>query len=93
MTDTETPATFPALSSAAVSDLLAVESDFVSADTTLAQLMDRFRSLPIEESRQSIADLRDIRSRLLGVLVRLDAPIAEAGRIRDFELSLNDLPF
>jgi hypothetical protein len=83
-------ATLPA---SAVCELLAIESDFVSADTLLAQMMQRFASLPLEGTASRVAALSEVRTRLLCVLVSLDGPIAEAVRVREFEASLEDLPF
>jgi hypothetical protein len=50
-------------------------------------------SLPIEGTTSGIAALSDIRTRLVRVFVALDGPIAEAVRVREFETSLDDLPF
>lgn len=88
-------ATTPSFSlpTSAVCELLAIEGDFVSADTLLAQMMGRFAALPLDGTTSGVAALSDIRTRLLRVLVTLDGPIAEALRVREFETSLEDLPF
>ena len=85
-----TTATLP---TSAVCELLAIESDFVSADTLLAQMMGRYASLPLEGTTSGVAALSEIRTRLLRVFVTLDGPIAEAVRVREFECGLDDLPF
>lgn len=78
---------------ATLSQLSNIEGDYLSADTLLARLGTRLRQLGEKESEAALRDLRRARTALLGSMRRLESQLAEAARLRQFEESLEDLPF
>ncbi len=76
-----------------LSALSDIESDYLSADTLLACLGTRIRRLGAEQSPEALRDLRKARTALLTSMRRLETQLTEAARVRQFEMSLEDLPF
>ena len=76
-----------------VSALSNIESDYLSADTLLACLGTRVRQLGAAQSPDALRDIRKARTALLTSMRRLEEQLTEAARVRQFEMSLEDLPF
>ena len=76
-----------------ISALSNIESDYLSADTLLACLSTRVRQLGASQSPDALRDLRKARNALLASMRRLETQLTEAARVRQFEMTLEDLPF